>query len=164
MRAPVVVIAVGNPSRGDDAIGPELAARLECEGLPWVEVIVDYQLQVEHALDLEDRQLAVFVDAAVDCAGPVEVRPLEPCRDASHTTHALSPAAVLETCVRITGQPPPPACALAVRGVQFGLGDELSDEARRNVEAAWPVVLQLVRDGQKGTLPLFPSQASAGTG
>ena len=159
MRAPVVVIAVGNPSRGDDAIGPALAARLEREDLPGVEVIVDYQLQVEHALDLEDRQLAVFVDAAVDCAGPLEVRPLEPCRDASHTTHALSPAAVLETCFRITGQPPPPACALAVRGVQFGLGDGLSHEARRNLEAAWPVVLQLVRNGERGKPPRSPSRA-----
>ena len=153
MPAPVVVIAVGNPSRGDDAIGPALAARLEREGLPGVEVIVDYQLQVEHALDLEGRRLAVFIDAAVDCEGPVEVRPLAPCRDASHSTHALSPAAVLETCVRVTGQPPPPACALAVRGVQFGLGEGLSDEARRNLEAAWPVMLQLLRDGEKGTLP-----------
>ena len=152
MPAPVVVIAVGNPGRGDDAIGPALAARLEREDLPGVEVIVDYQLQVEHALDLEGRRLAVFIDAAVDCSGPVEVRPLAPCRDASPPTHALSPAAVLETCVRITGQPPPPACALAVRGVRFGLGDGLSDEARRNLEAAWPVVLQLVR-GEEGTPP-----------
>ena len=29
MTAPIVVFAVGNPSRGDDAIGPELCARLE---------------------------------------------------------------------------------------------------------------------------------------
>jgi len=157
---PVVVIAVGNPSRGDDAIGPALAARLEREDLPGVEVIVDYQLQVEHALDLEDRQLAVFVDAAVDCTGPVEVRPLAPCRDASHTTHALSPAAVLETCVRITGRPPPRSYALAVRGLRFGLGDGLSDEARRNLEAAWPVVLQLLREGEKGTLPFSPPEAA----
>ena len=29
VRAPVLVLAVGNPSRGDDAIGPLLAERLE---------------------------------------------------------------------------------------------------------------------------------------
>lgn len=148
MRAPVVVIAVGNPSRGDDAIGPLLADMLERADLPGVEVIVDYQLQVEHALDLEGRQLAVFIDAAVDCTEPVEVRTLEPSRDASHTTHALSPAAVLDTCSRVSGRPPPPACALAVRGLRFGLGDGLSDEAQRNLGAAWPVLLRLMREGR----------------
>ena len=53
MRAPIVVFAVGNPSRGDDAIGPELCARLEKwlarEGLSQrVELIEDFQLNIEH--------------------------------------------------------------------------------------------------------------------
>lgn len=137
MNAPVVVFAVGNPSRGDDAIGPELAARLEAADLPGVEVIVDFQLQVEHALDLEDRELAIFIDAAVDLDEPFELRPATPSRDRSHTSHALSPAAVLETFERCTGGTAPPALVLAVRGEQFELGTELSDAARQNVEAAW---------------------------
>jgi Ni,Fe-hydrogenase maturation factor len=54
------------PAAATTRIGPELAARLEAAALPWVEVIVDFQLQVEHALDLEERRLVVFVDAAID--------------------------------------------------------------------------------------------------
>ena len=137
MRAPVVVIAVGNPSRGDDAIGPELAARLEAEALPEVEVIIDYQLQVEHALDLEGRRLAVFVDASVSAPAPCSVEVAHPGRDASHSTHSLSPAAVLETFVRCTGRQPPPAWVLAVRGERFELGEPLSPAARAHLEAAW---------------------------
>ena len=138
MRAPVVVFAVGNPSRGDDAIGPLLAERLDREGLPGVEVVVDFQLQVEHALDLEDRRLAVFVDAAVDLDAPFELRPVYARRDDSYTTHALSPAAVLETYARITGREPPPACCLAVKGECFDLGRAASRSALGNVEEAWP--------------------------
>lgn len=138
-----VVFAVGNPSRGDDAVGPELAARLEAEDFPGVEVIVDFQLQVEHALDLEGRELAVFVDAAVDTESSYELRMVRPSRDRSHTTHALSPAAVLETFERCTGRAPPPAWVLAVRGEQFELGTGLSAEARANLEAAWPVLRAL---------------------
>lgn len=138
MTAPVVVFAVGNPSRGDDAIGPSLAQRLEAEGLPGVEVIVDYQLQIEHALDLEGRSLAVFVDAAIDSVPPFELRRVRPCRDRSHTSHALSPAAVLETFERCTGKPAPAAWVLAVHGEHFELGAGLSVAARENVEAAWP--------------------------
>lgn len=138
MVVPVVVFAIGNPSRGDDAIGPTMATRLEAERLPGVEVIVDFQLQIEHALDLEGRRLAVFVDAAVDLMPPYELRRVQPCRDRSHTSHALSPAAVLETFERCTGQPAPPAWMLAVRGENFELGAGLSAAARENVEAAWP--------------------------
>lgn len=137
MRAPVVVIAVGNPSRGDDAIGPELAERLEREDLPGVEVIVDYQLQIEHSLELEGRTLAVFVDASVSVPSPCSVDVVRPERDASHSTHSLSPAALLETYVRCTGRQPPPARVLAVRGERFELGEPLSPAARVNLEAAW---------------------------
>jgi len=137
MRAPVVVIAVGNSSRGDDAIGPELAERLEREGLPGVDVVVDYQLQIEHSLELEGRTLAVFVDASVSAPPPCSVSVVRPERDASHSTHSLSPAALLETYVRCTGRQPPPARVLAVRGERFELGEPLSPAARVHLEAAW---------------------------
>ncbi|MGD9387715.1 MAG: hydrogenase maturation protease [Gammaproteobacteria bacterium] len=140
MTAAVVVFAVGNPSRGDDAIGPELAARLEAEQPAGVAVVTDFQLQVEHAIDLEGRELALFVDAAVDAEAPYELRVVRPQRDRSHTTHALSPAAVLETFERCTGRAAPPAWVLAVRGEHFELGAPLSDQARDNLEAAWRVL------------------------
>jgi hydrogenase maturation protease len=141
----VLVIAVGNPSRGDDAIGPALAARLEAAALPGVEVIVDYQLQPEHALDLEGRRLAIFVDAALDAAAPCELREVVARRDQSHTSHALSPEAVLDTFVRVTGRAPPSACCLAVRGERFGLGEDLSAAAAGNLEEAWTRLLALLR-------------------
>jgi hydrogenase maturation protease len=148
MHAPVLVLAVGNPSRGDDALGPMLAERLERAALPGVEVIVDFQLQVEHSLELEQRRLVVFVDAAVNGAAPFELRSVRPLRDASHTTHALSPAAVLETYARVTGNEPPAALALAVRGSSFGLGEELSAEARHSLESAWQELLRVVTTGE----------------
>jgi hydrogenase maturation protease len=152
MVAPVVVFAIGNPSRGDDAIGPELAARLEAVGRQDVEVVVDFQLQIEHALDLQGRRLAVFVDAAIDAAPPYELRAVQPCRDRSHTSHALSPAAVLETFERCTGQPAPPAWILAVRGERFELGEALSNPARTYLEAAWLRLIALA-----GSLPAASS-------
>ncbi len=136
-RAPVLVLAVGNPSRGDDAIGPELAARLEAAALPGVEVICEFQLQVENALDLEDRGFVVFVDAGMDTPSPFELRDIGPDADFVHTTHALSPEAVLATYVRVRGEAPPRSAVLCVRGESFELGESLSRQAAENVEAAW---------------------------
>ncbi|MCC7218819.1 MAG: hydrogenase maturation protease, partial [Burkholderiales bacterium] len=61
--APFLVIGIGNPSRGDDALGPLLVERIEAMDLPGVECLTDFQLQVEHALDLVGREQVVFVDA-----------------------------------------------------------------------------------------------------
>jgi len=136
-RAPVLVLAVGNPSRGDDALGPELAARVEAAALPGVEVITEFQLQVENALDLEGRERVVFVDAGTGTPGPFELRRVSPAAEFLHTSHAISPEAVLATYRRVTGNEPPEAWVLCVRGEAFELGEGLSEPAAANLEAAW---------------------------
>ncbi|HVN41466.1 MAG TPA: hydrogenase maturation protease [Steroidobacteraceae bacterium] len=139
--APVLVIAVGNPSRGDDAIGPELAARLEAAALPGVEVLVDFQLQVEHAVDLLGREQVLFVDAGTDTPAPFELSPVQPAAEYLHTSHALPPAAVLAASLQVHHQAPPPARLLCVRGEHFELGAPLSAAASAHLEAAWAALL-----------------------
>jgi len=141
---PVLVIAVGNPSRGDDSIGPRLAARLEAAALPGVEVLCDFQLQVEHALDLEGRQRVVFVDAGTGTASPYELRRVLADEDWRHTSHALSPEAVLATWARLRSDPPPCCWVVCVRGECFDLGAGLSGPAARHLEAAWPALMGLL--------------------
>lgn len=141
-----LVIAVGNPSRGDDAIGPLLAERLEALGLADVEVLTDFQLQVEHALDLIGRRTVVFVDASASGAEPFALAPVSARADASFTTHALSPAAVLGCYGRLKDDDAPRAFVLAVRGYSFGLGQRLSDAARPNLERALAALVGLLRE------------------
>jgi hydrogenase maturation protease len=109
-----------------------------------VEVIVDYQLQVEHALDLVDRRRVIFVDAGVGTPSPFEFRWVVPAADFLHTSHALSPEAVLATYVRVQGKPPPECWLLCIRGERFGLGDDLTDEARERLEAATQALLNVI--------------------
>jgi hydrogenase maturation protease len=149
MKAGVVVFAVGNRSRGDDAVGPWLLDRLAA----WLarrtdtddfELIDDFQLQIEHALDLADRRLALFVDAGVGTAAPFDLS--EIAADASftgHTTHALAPASVLGVYRCVTGAPPPPAFVLCVRGESFELGDPISARAQAHAESAWQTLAAL---------------------
>ena len=135
--APVLVLAVGNPSRGDDAIGPELAARLEAAALPGVEVISEFQLQVENALDLVGRERVIFIDAGSGTPAPFELRRIDAAADFLHTSHAISPEAVLATYRRVTGETPPEAWLLCVPGESFELGERLSVTAVAHLEAAW---------------------------
>ena len=149
--APIVVLACGNPSRGDDALGPLLLGRLDTwlteEGLAGqFELIEDFQFQIEHALDLESRAAALFIDAGQDTSGPYTLQPAVADDTPGHSTHAISPAAVLAVYRRIVGGEPPPASVLCVRGEAYELGEGLSASATKNLEAAWPALQQWCRD------------------
>jgi len=132
----VVVFAVGNPSRGDDALGPLLIAELEARAPPGVHLVGDFQLQIEHALDLEGHALALFIDAGTGTPAPFEFRETTPHAGRPVSSHALPPEAVLQVYADIRGTPPPPAFVLCVRGEEFGLGESLSAAARHNLAAA----------------------------
>ncbi|WP_045225462.1 hydrogenase maturation protease [Methyloterricola oryzae] len=131
----VLVFAYGNPSRGDDALGPSALDHLADCAHPGIELLGDFQLQVEHALDLEQRRLVLFIDADASCSAPFRFIRLQPARDRSYTTHAMSPAAVLQVFEDLRGEPPP-CFLLGIRGYRFELGEPLSEAARANLEAA----------------------------
>lgn len=135
MTAPILVFGWGNPSRGDDALGPIFVERIEALQLPGVECLTDFQLQVEHALDLKERQRILFVDASVDTATFSAAR-ISPRRDATFTTHAISPHSVMQTYADLEGSTPPPCWLLSIGGKHFELGEALSSEASRNLDAA----------------------------
>ncbi|WP_265948674.1 hydrogenase maturation protease [Dechloromonas sp. A34] len=150
MNAAVVVFAVGNPSRGDDAIGPLLLERLggwlDDEGLAGqFELIEDFQLQIEHALDLGGRRLALFIDAGAGTPGPYTFRRIAPATGIAHTTHELPPEAVLQVYRQTEGAEPPPAFVLCVRGEQFELGEPLTAAATAGLEGAWQLLTELCR-------------------
>ena len=68
------------------------------------------------------RYRVLFVDAATHCSAPFEVTQVQPARDASFTTHALSPAALLQVYQQLGSGPTPPCSLLAIRAEHFELG------------------------------------------
>ena len=136
MTAPTLVFGWGNPSRGDDALGPLFIDHIAALQLPGVECLTDFQLQVEHALDLENRKRILFIDASIDATAPFAVTVLEAARDASFTTHAMTPEAVMHVYVELHDEPPPPCTLLAIRGERFELGEAISPAAATHLDAA----------------------------
>ena len=133
--APILIIGIGNPSRGDDALGPLLIERLEALNLPDVELLTDFQLQVEFSLDLQQRQKVIFVDASINATPPFTFTQVIAAEDTSYSSHALSPSAVLHAYQKLFGEPPP-SFVLAIRGEAFELGEGLSEAAGNHLEAA----------------------------
>ena len=138
--APLLILGWGNLSRGDDALGPMCVAALR-QLLPddlrhQVEFLDDYQLQIEHALDLLGRKNVLFVDASVSCSAPFKVSPLRPVQDGSFTTHAMSPQALMQVYQNLQGQAPPPCTLLAIRGYAFELGEPAGSAALAHLNDA----------------------------
>lgn len=134
--AALLVFGWGNPSRGDDALGPLFVEAVEAMQLPGVECLTDFQLQVEHALDLRGRRRILFVDASGTALPPFELQPIAAARDDSFTTHAVSPQSVLQVFEVLEGRPAPPCWLLAIRGDSWELGAAPTPSARANLRAA----------------------------
>jgi hydrogenase maturation protease len=141
---PELIFTWGNPSRGDDALGPALYELLENENLKGVDLLTDFQLQIEHSIDLEGRKRVLFVDASTSATAPFELCRLQPEQDASYTTHAMSPQALLAVYQQVNGFAPPPAWLLSIRGYEFGLGLPLSTTANKNLLAAFDHIKSLL--------------------
>lgn len=147
MTKPILVFGYGNLSRGDDALGVLMLQHIEENfALDNIDLLTDFQLQIEHALDLENRELVVFVDASVKSEIAFEFTRLQPVRDLSHTTHAMSPAAILDTYQTIKKQTPPPCFLLAIGAASFELGEDLGNQARQNLKKACDFMDSLLKN------------------
>ena len=148
-HAPILVFTFGNPSRGDDALGSAMFDLLEeyqvdnkknCN----FDLLTDYQLQIEHTVDLENREGILFIDASVSCSTPYEFYKLNPDRDESYTTHAMSPSALLSVYQQVNQKQPPESYMLMIRGYEFTLGEPITEHARINLEPSLGLVIQLL--------------------
>ena len=146
MPKPILIFGYGNLSRGDDALGPLLLEHVEQHGdLSQIEILCDFQLQIEHALDLQNRALVLFVDASVACDQAYSFTKLSANKDKSYTTHAMSPSAVLDVYQSIKHQAPPPCFLLSIKAEKLELGEGLSNAAQQHLHATCRFITQLLK-------------------
>ena len=139
----VVLFFAGNEARGDDALGALLGARAQTLSYPALTVHQEFQFQIEHALDLPEDGLVLFVDAHATQEVPLRLQALLPARDCAVCSHALAPAEVLAVAQRI-GRALPPAWVLSLRARSFGLGEGLSPSGQLVLAAGWGLLRALL--------------------
>lgn len=122
----VTLFTWGNPSRGDDAVGPWFAEQLHPRIGAELILVEEFQLQVEHLLDCQEGELLLFIDACCDGTNDFHFTEVQADDNVSHTSHALAPAELLGHYRRVFQQTPPPAFQLVVPGLEFELGQPMS--------------------------------------
>ena len=162
-----LILAIGNPARLDDGLGPSFAAAIERRDVetgatagraatnsaaetvsqpePDVEVCWDYHLQIEQAEDVARAERVIFVDADRIGPAPFSLRRVEPSQEpVRFTSHGVSPSGLLGLTEELHGRRPE-AWILGIRGYEFdGFGERLSGGARDNLTAALDHISRLL--------------------
>jgi hydrogenase maturation protease len=142
------VIGVGNPYRGDDAVGLAVAEGLRARALAGVE-IVECEQEPTRLLDAwGDAEVALVVDAAASGAAPGTVHRFDatdaplPTQVFRSSTHAFGVGDAVELA-RTLDRLPRRIVVYGVEGARFTAGEPLSDPVAGAVNA---VVEALERD------------------
>lgn len=151
MSAPsgILVIGYGNTLRGDDGVGPCVAAAVEKLRLSNVRTLICQQLSPEHAEPVSHAATVVFVDAAVDAPQGVQLRPLTPGPSSQLMAHAADPRTMLALARDVFGHAPK-AWWLTIPAVNLEFSETLSPTAQRGAEQAL-AKLRLLCDPQPET-------------
>jgi hydrogenase maturation protease len=137
-----LIIGYGNPIRGDDRVGWEVAERLVCSmGDPSVTIMTVHQLAPELCESIHHADLTIFVDASIDgTPGAWKCDSVEPSATYAPSLGHHFDIAGLLAYARFLYHSCPRAMVVSVTAQSFACRDELSPCVERVV----PDVVQFI--------------------
>ena len=150
MRA--LVIAYGNPLRGDDGIAWRIAHELHSAGPDNVRILCVHQLMPELAEAVSESRIAIFLDAAADAnSGVVRCSSIESHSQPVRFWHHMTPGELLGLC-ELLYMTKPLSFLVTVPGKCFEQGDTLSDTAANAIPQALTVLHRLIEQEIQSTM------------
>ena len=136
----ILIYGYGNPGRQDDGMGVLLADELE----KWAEekkysnisFETNYQLNVEDAEIISDKDFVLFIDASMEQIEDIVYTKVTP--DDSRiefTMHAVSVSFIVDICNKLFGKNPE-TYLLHIKGYEWELAEGITEKARINFEKA----------------------------
>jgi len=144
----LLVLAYGNPLRGDDGVAGHIARGLgKTLHVPSTEIAILHQLTPELAERVSRADTVIFLDAVAGTVpGLISLESVDAAPSNTVTwTHILTPSALLALSRAIYQKAPARALLLTVGGSSFEFDDELSDPVRRAIPEAVRKIVELVQ-------------------
>jgi hydrogenase maturation protease len=147
MNPHVLVIGLGNPDRGDDALGREAARRLAENPQPGIKIIQRDGGGLGLLDDWNGYNTVLLLDAAAPCGQPGHIHRINlseqklPPGFSSNSTHGLGIAEAVQMATAL-GRLPPQLIIYAVEGKSFDFGAPLTPK----VAAAMPELLSRLHE------------------
>lgn len=142
---PALLLACGNPLRGDDGFGGWLASKVQEQfAANQLEVVASRQFTPEMAEPISTADTVIFLDcSATSEPGQISLHPVEATtKPARLMTHHMSPESLLWMSQELYGRVPRIAYVITVGGESFKMERRLSDAVR----GAAPAVLTMVKE------------------
>ncbi len=135
----ILIYGYGNPGRQDDGLGNAFVEHIEKwvdeQNLTNIEFDSNYQLNIEDAHALSEKDLAIFIDASVEDLDDFCISKVTESSKMTFTTHAASPGYIVDLCKKIY-QKAPPTYLVHIRGYEWEFMEGLTEKANRNLELA----------------------------
>lgn len=148
----ILIYGYGNPGRQDDGLGIALTQKLETwvleNELPGVECDSNYQLNIEDAAAIAQKDLVIFADASEEDIEDFCLSQVDGSSKVSFTTHAASPGYIVQLCKEIF-QKEPLVLLLHIKGYEWAFQEGLTKRARENLELAFRYMQSLLADPEK---------------
>lgn len=149
-RPGILVVGVGSPLREDDAVGLELASRLEDYFEGTLDCIILPEPDISLAERISNCRQLIIVDALAEPSPePFRMIKVEPSGRCAPTTgfvtHVFDWAMILTLSAELYGRAPE-AWVFGVRATSMNIGEGLSAQCRDDAECAFEHLKGLVSD------------------
>jgi len=143
-----LILACGNTLRGDDGVGPWLAAWAESKFVaqPDVRIISRHQWTPDLAEDISQSQAVLFIDSSIESApGSIRIVEVEPSAAQGLATHHLGAPELLALARDLFGSAPQHAFLLTIGAASTELGEEFSDPVKSALPKACSELEERIR-------------------
>ncbi len=135
----ILIYGFGNPGRQDDGLGNAFVERMEQwvkeQGLEGFEFDSNYQLNIEDATEISDKDLVIFADASVEDIEDFVLTQVDADTKVAFTTHAATPGYIVQLCQDIYKRIPP-TYLLHIKGYEWAFREGLTEKAMENLQKA----------------------------
>jgi Ni,Fe-hydrogenase maturation factor len=135
----ILIYGYGNPGRQDDVLGIKLADII-CDWAArnhynFIETDCNYQLNIEDASIIQDKNLVIFADASQEMTDDFLFTKVNPDSKVDFTMHHVRPEYIQYLCNEIY-QKTPESFLLHIKGYQWEFMGELTGKAQTNLNEA----------------------------
>ncbi len=135
----ILIYGYGNPGRQDDGLGNAFVNRIRewtaIEGLYDFYFDSNYQLNIEDADAISDKDLVIFADASEEEIEDFCLSKVDGTSGLTFTTHAASPGYIVKLCEELFNKKPL-VLLLHIKGFKWEFQEGISEEAQSNLNAA----------------------------
>lgn len=151
-KTKILIYGYGNPGRQDDGLGnffvEQAKAWAKSEGFDHISFDSNYQLNIEDAAEISDKDFVIFVDASIEGIESFKLDEITPDAKVEFSMHSVSASYVVHLCRDIYGKSPK-SFMLHIKGYKWEFMEGVTEKALLNFEQAFEYMKPILADPQK---------------